>query len=103
MAAIGTTKMTRFAGPEPRPKHLKETIERHAPDGFDPESDDMTVEFAIKLAEQDREIARLRAALAECAADFKSRPGTMMSCANELGTEFQRRLNLAAEALAYLP
>lgn len=35
-------------------------LHKHAPDGYDPASDDMTVKFAIDLAEQDAEIARLR-------------------------------------------
>ena len=40
------------------------TIEAHAPTGYDPGSDDFTVPFAIKLAEQDVLIARLRDLLA---------------------------------------
>jgi len=42
---------------------LQATMERHAPKGYDPAGDDMTIPFAIKLAEQDTEIAKLRAAL----------------------------------------
>ena len=44
---------------------------------------------------------RLRAALSECAADFETQPGTAMTCQIDINNEFQRRLNLAVEALAY--
>ena len=47
----------------PTGKELEATMERHAPAGYDPAADDMTVPFAIKLAEQDETIARLRKAL----------------------------------------
>lgn len=41
-------------------KRVEAALEQHAPVGFDPASDDMTVQFAIKLAEQDAEIERLK-------------------------------------------
>lgn len=34
-------------------------MERHAPAGYDPAGDDMTVPFAIKLVEQDAKIDRM--------------------------------------------
>jgi hypothetical protein len=46
------------------------------------------------------EIERLRAALAHCAASFQAEPGTVMSTAGQVAREFQRRLQIAAEALA---
>ena len=45
-----------------RLSELAAALEKHAPAGFDPASDDMTVQFAVKLAEKDAEIERLRAA-----------------------------------------
>lgn len=41
---------------------LHATVERYAPSGYDPASDDMTVPFAAKLAEQDVRIAEMKAA-----------------------------------------
>lgn len=35
-------------------------LERYAPEGCDHVTDDMTVQFALQLAEKDREIERLR-------------------------------------------
>lgn len=46
------------------------------------------------------EIGRLRAALAECAADFATNPGTVMSAQVEINREFQRRMEVAGAALA---
>lgn len=43
---------------------VAEALEKNTPTGFDPASDDMTVTFAIQLAEKDIEIRRLRAAIA---------------------------------------
>ncbi len=47
-------------------------------------------------------IAGLRLALEQCAADWSSRPGTVISAAAELNAEFQRRMQIAAEALERL-
>lgn len=44
-------------------------------------------------------IERLRAALTECAAPFRSRPCTMAEAPEIVGHEFQRRMDLAAAAL----
>lgn len=41
--------------------HIMDLVERYAPPSYDPHTDDMTVAFAILLAEKDREIERLRA------------------------------------------
>jgi len=38
-------------------------------------------------------------ALTQCAADWSSKPGTVMSAAAEVQTEFQRRMQIAADAL----
>lgn len=38
-------------------------------------------------------------ALEQCGADFITRPGTVASCAQEVGNEFQRRLEIARAAL----
>lgn len=46
-----------------RGQEIMAAIEKHAPSGYEPSTDDMTVPFAIKLAEQDAEIERLRAAI----------------------------------------
>jgi hypothetical protein len=46
------------------------------------------------------QIDRLRNALSECAADYESPPGTVMSTAGHLAREFIRRQQLAADALA---
>lgn len=56
----GRREMTKYTAAE-----LEATMERHAPSGFDPASDDMTVEFAIKLIEQDRLIEHLKESLLE--------------------------------------
>lgn len=45
------------------------------------------------------EIERLRFALAECAAEWSSPPGTVMTVAADVWTEFQRRAQIAHEAL----
>ena len=42
-----------------RLSELAATRKKHAPAGFDPASDDMTIQFAVKLAENDAEIERL--------------------------------------------
>jgi hypothetical protein len=53
------------------------------------------------------ELSRLRAqneqmaeALRECGADWSSSPGTVMGAAAELGREFKRRMQIAADALS---
>jgi hypothetical protein len=51
------------------------------------------------VAEKDAEIARLRAALRECAAPFVSDPGTVMQTAGMVSREFMRRQQLAADAI----
>lgn len=45
------------------------------------------------------EIERLRAALAQCAAEFKTAPGTVLSAAAEVQREFARRMEIADKAL----
>lgn len=42
-------------------KRLEVTMEKYAPEGFDPASDDMTIPFAMQLVERDAELARMRA------------------------------------------
>lgn len=56
---------------EDEARRLQEIMERHAPEGFDPAWDDMTVEFAIKLGEQDEQIATLTRQLAEARAEIE--------------------------------
>jgi hypothetical protein len=57
-------------------------------------------EFLTKrLEERSNEVVRLRAALEACAADWISVPGTVMSAAQCLASEFRRRMNIAAQAL----
>lgn len=51
------------------------------------------------LERKDAEIARLRAVLRECGAEWRSPPGTVMGAAAELGREFKRRMQLAADAI----
>lgn len=48
-----------------------------------------------------QEAGRLRAALEICAADFSSAPGTVTSVSQEIASEFQRRMQVAADALDY--
>ena len=60
-------------------KELEATMERHAPAGYDPASDDMTIPFAVKLAEQDEKIERLRAALQEIEAMFSIQKNTQVA------------------------
>lgn len=45
---------------------IEAAMEKYAPEGFDPASDDMTIQFAIQLVEKDRENAKLRKALEVC-------------------------------------
>lgn len=52
-----------------------------------------------KFREANRDNARLRTALMECAADYMSPPCTIEQGHIHLATEFQRRMNLAAAAL----
>jgi hypothetical protein len=44
-------------------ERLEAAMEKYAPSGYDPASDDLTIPFAMELIEKDREIERLRAAL----------------------------------------
>jgi hypothetical protein len=44
-------------------ERLEAAMEKYAPPGYDPASDDLTIPFAMELIEKDREIERLRAAL----------------------------------------
>lgn len=46
-----------------------------------------------------RKIAILTTALRECAAEFISPPGTVEQCQQAVAVEFQRRLNVAGNAL----
>jgi hypothetical protein len=41
-------------------KRFEAAMEKYAPEGFDPASDDMTVQLAMQLVEKDAEIARLQ-------------------------------------------
>lgn len=56
-------------------KHIMRIVEKYALPPYDPNSDDMTVPFAIELAEKDREIARLQLANKQsmAQADLRSR------------------------------
>lgn len=45
---------------------------------------------------------RLRAALEQCAAEWKSSPGTVMGIAGELAREFKRRQQIAADAISLI-
>jgi hypothetical protein len=49
--------------------------------------------------EGDAKIGRLRAALRECGAPFDTGPTTIASAAEIIADEFERRLNIAANAL----
>lgn len=51
------------------------------------------------FAEAADEIERLRVALARCAAPWDSGPSTVQQAAALLGEEFQRRMNIAGEAI----
>ncbi len=44
--------------------------------------------------------AELLAALVQCAADFRSEPGTVMSTAGSLAREFMQRQEIASAAIA---
>ena len=41
-------------------------------------------------------------ALEQCGADFATRPGSVMECAAQINNEFQRRMEIASEALQVL-
>ena len=56
--------------------------------------------YADGYAAAQHEIERLRAALTECGADWSSKPGTVIGAATELSAEFQRRMQIATNALA---
>ena len=47
------------------------------------------------------EITRLRAALAECCAPFDTGPTTVLEGAALVAREFQRRMDIAANAISY--
>lgn len=42
---------------------IERAMEKYAPSGYDPASDDLTIPFAMELVEKDRQIAALRMAL----------------------------------------
>lgn len=44
-------------------QRIEAAMEKYAPTGYDPASDDCTIPFAMELVEKDAEIARLRAVL----------------------------------------
>lgn len=52
-----------------------------------------------RAAKLEAENKRLRAALHECAADYKSPPCTVISGASHLSHEFSRRMQIAYDAL----
>lgn len=54
----------------PEGRHILDILEKYAPPSYDSVTDDMTVPFAIMLAEKDRRIERLRAALTSMMALF---------------------------------
>lgn len=47
----------------------------------------------------EKEVERLRAALAECCAPFDTGPTTVLESASLVASELQRRINIAAEAM----
>ena len=47
----------------------------------------------------EKEVERLRAALAECCAPFDTGPTTVLESAALVASELQRRINIAAEAM----
>ena len=54
-------------------------------------------------AEMGAEIEQLKAVIRECGAEWRSEPGTVMSTAGQVAREFQRRMELAANALERKP
>jgi hypothetical protein len=55
--------------------------------------------YADALREAKAEIRRLRAALTECAAEYRSPPCTLGSAMGFVGAEFKRRMEVARDAL----
>ena len=53
-------------------------------------------QLAALVAERDA----LRKALEACGANWSSKPGLLIDCFNDMGEEFQRRIDLARAALA---
>lgn len=56
----------------------------------------------VAARERNAENLRLRAALEQIAAEWRSSPGTVMGAAAELGREFKRRQQIAADALSLI-
>lgn len=52
-----------------------------------------------QISRQATEIARLRAALVVCGSAWVSGPGSVMACEKELHEEFNRRMQIAFDAL----
>lgn len=57
--------------------------------------------YELALAEAERR-GKFRDALVQIAADWQSSPGTVMGAAAELGREFKRRQQIAADALSLI-
>lgn len=49
---------------------IEAAMEKYAPEGFDPASDDLTIPFAQQLVEKDEENARLRSALSALLVEY---------------------------------
>ena len=67
-----------------------------------PTADDISpklCEIAATLSAQEDELGRLREALAECAAEWRSPPTTLGGAMEHVSIEFRRRMQIAADAL----
>lgn len=74
-------------------EHLKDAqavIDRYAPPGFDTE-DNMTVEFAVLLAEKDIELTRLRAERDQLRIALHAASGYLLNAKIDLETGAQKR------------
>jgi len=64
--------------------------------------------FKLAIHHQERaeaaesKLAEARKALEECASSYATPPGTIASCSDHIAREFQRRMQVAADALACL-
>jgi hypothetical protein len=83
-------------------ERVAKSLNMHAPDNFDPATDDMTVEFAVKLSEQDAEIASLRAELASRQIDVETFSEANRQLRTELSAKDVRIAELDSALLSYM-
>lgn len=73
---------------------IEQVMERYAPTGYDPASDDMTIPFAIKLAEQSERIANLEKAMRSARNQIDA-----LTPRSDTGSHRAKRLKAAIETI----